>query len=87
MIWKASDSTWQAEEARKAKAHGKSDKEKRGGEEGEDEEDEESSESVLNTTGDAALQEKFVPFGNECNYTEDENEDEESIGDIQEFPG
>ena len=41
--------------------------------------------SLIDTTGDPALQEVFLPFGNERNYAEDE--DEGSIGDVQEFLG
>ena len=45
---------------------------------------------MLDTTGDPALQEDFLPFGNECyRYAEneDKNEDEGSINDVQEFLG
>lgn len=67
VIWKASDPTWQAEQARKAKAKRKtsgiSEKDKGKWEGGE----EEDAEFVLDATGDPALQEGFLPFGNECN--------------------
>ena len=51
----------------------------------EGEEEKEDAEFALDTTGDPALQEDFLPFGNEYDYNEDE--DEGSISDVQEFLG
>ena len=43
---------------------------------------EEDTKFVLDTTGDPALQEDFLPFGNEYDYTKDE--DEGSISEVKE---
>ena len=62
-----------------------SEKHKERGVEGEKVEEEEDIEFVLDTTGDPALQEDFLPFGNECNYYTDDEDEEGSVSDVQEF--
>ena len=49
----------------------------------EEEEEEEDIEFVLDTTGDPALQEDFLPFGNKCNYYTDDEDEEGSVSDVQ----